>query len=228
MKKIEAYKRLVEKRKTCSLCRGLCNPATVAGGLYDSEEIGPWSLWQANLNTRLVVVGQDWGDISYFTKWAGRDQPSGNRTNENLQKLLTGVGVKIGKPRDPQDQVAFFTNLILCLKTGGLQGHVDDQWFTNCSRTFFKPLMEIISPRVIMALGKKVSESILALYDIPYSKNAAFSKLMSQSPYQLTNSIVLFPLYHCGAGSVNRNRSLPEQEEDWSKVNKWLKNNNFR
>jgi len=109
------------------------------------------------------------------------------------------------------------------LKTGGLQSRVDDRWFTNCSRSFFKPLVEIINPRVIIALGKNISESILTLYGIPYSKNVTLSKMMSQSPYQLTNSTRLFPVYHCGAGSVNRNRPMPKQEEDWSKIGKWLK-----
>lgn len=73
MEKIEAYKSLVEKRKDCSLCNGLSNPAAVANGKYDSNEIGPWSLWQANLNTNLLVVGQDWGDVKYFKKWEGKD-----------------------------------------------------------------------------------------------------------------------------------------------------------
>lgn len=226
MNKIEAYERLVEKRKACSLCNGLCNPAMVGGGQYDSGHIGPWSLWQGNLRAALLVVGQDWGDVSYFTRWTGRDQPSGNDTNENLQHLLETVGIRIGRPRDPQDQVVFLTNLILCLKTkGGLQGDVDDEWFSNCSKAFFKPLLEMISPRAIIALGKKVSESILALCGIPYSKHAALSKLMSRSPYQLTNSTVLFPVYHCGAKGVNFNRSMPEQKEDWSKVKEWLQNN---
>jgi len=224
MKKLDAYRRLVDKRKSCHLCEGLCNPAIEANGLYDSEQIGPWSLWQGNLNAELVVVGQDWGDISYFRKWEGRDQPSGNRTNENLQKLLNNIGVSIGKPRDPQDQVVFFTNMILCLKTGGLQGDVYKQWFLNCSRIFFKPLIEIINPRVIIALSKKVSESILDLYGIQHSKSARLYELISQSPYRLTRSLVFFPLYHCGAGSVNRNRSISEQEEDWSRINKWLLN----
>lgn len=214
---------MVEMRKTCSLCDGLCNPATVADGRHDRNQIGPWSLWQANLDSDVMIVGQDWGDISYFEKWQGRDQPSGNPTNENLQKLLEKIDVEIVRPCDQQNQIVFLTNLILCLKTGGLQGRVYDQWFTNCSRAFFKPLVEIIGPRVIIALGKKVSESILTLYYIPFSKNIAFSKLMNQSPYQLTNSVLLFSVYHCGAGSVNRNRSFSEQEEDWLKIHKCLK-----
>lgn len=227
MSKIIKYNRLVAKRKECSLCQNLRNPASIEDGKWDSDQIGPWSLWQANLNAEIVVVGQDWGDISYFTKYRGRDQPSGNPTNENLQKLLMKIGIEIRKPRDQQDHVVFFTNLILCLKTGGLQGRVEDYWFNNCSRTFFIPLIEIIRPKVIIALGKKVSESILQLYGISYSKSAAFHKMLAQSPYRLTNSTSFFPLYHCGAGGVNRNRSMTEQDQDWSKVNLWMESNNF-
>jgi uracil-DNA glycosylase len=174
------------------------------------------------------VVGQDWGDVSYFRRWEGRDQPSGNPTNENLQRLLKKVGVRVAKPRDQQDQVVFFTNLILCLKTGGLQGRVDEEWFTNCACTFTKPLIDIINPRAVLGLGKKVSECILSLYGIPYKKNDVFSRMINLSPYRLTKSTVLFPLYHCGAGGVNRNRPMPEQEKDWSKVNKWLRKNDCR
>jgi uracil-DNA glycosylase len=105
---------------------------------------------------------------------------------------------------------------------------VDDRWFGNCSGVFFKPLVEIICPKVIIALGKKVSESILTSYGVSYPKNVAFSTLMTRSPYQLTASTILFPMYHCGAGSVNRNRSLEMQEEDWLKLNAWLKEKVFR
>jgi DNA polymerase len=229
MTKIEEYKRLVERRKNCRLCNdNLFNPAMVADGLYDSGEIGPWSLWQGTLNAQLFVVGQDWGDTLYFEKWQGKDQPSGNPTNENLQRLLEVIGVQVGKPREYQAQIAFFTNLILCLKSGGLQAPVKDDWFINCSREFFKPLVEIIRPRAIIALGKKVSEWILNLYDIGYPKNGTMSKIMRHSPYQLIDSTALFPLYHCGAGSVNRNRSMSEQIADWVRVKEWLKGKSFR
>jgi uracil-DNA glycosylase len=227
MNKIEAYKSLVEAQKRCSRCNDLSNPATIENGKYDSNQIGPWSRWQADLNAHFLVVGQDWGDVSYFLKWGGRDQPSGNPTNENLQALLENIEIKIGKPCESQNQIIFFTNLILCLKKGGLQARVKDDWFNNCTQNFFKPLVEIIEPRAILALGQNVSESILNLYDIAYRKDRKLSELMEESPYQLTSSMVLFPLYHCGAGGVNRNRSLDIQKNDWAIIKEW-KDNTFR
>ena len=225
MNKQEAYKALVAKRKQCGLCAGLRNPAAVAGGRFDSEEIGAWSMWQGNLNAEIVVVGQDWGSIPYFEKYEGRDkdQPSENPANRHLRELLGGIGVTIGRPRDPQDQIIFLTNLILCLKEGGLQAPVKDSWFTNCAQTFFKPLMEIIRPRVVIALGKKTSESILDLHGIPYSRTAPFYRILGQSPFSLTDRTRLFPVYHCGAGVTNRTRRMSLQVEDWMRVGKLLR-----
>lgn len=55
----EGYAALVRRRKAC---RSLTNPGKCEGGIQDSDQIGPWSLWQGNLSADLLVVGQDWGD----------------------------------------------------------------------------------------------------------------------------------------------------------------------
>lgn len=222
-RKEERYEQLVRARKACRACAGLTNPATTSYRRFDSNQIGPWSLWQGNLNSRLLIVGQDWGDTNYFQKWAGRDQPTGNPTNENLKFLLDHIGISIGGPRDDQEDKVFFTNLILCLKQGGLQAPVSDHWFSNCGQKFFVPLINIISPKAILALGKGASTTILRLFRVDINENQRLEKIMEHSPYELTASTVLFPLYHCGAGSVNRNRSLGDQMKDWEQVGDWIR-----
>jgi hypothetical protein len=52
-----AYAALVRTRKDCRARSVLVNPAACDGGIHDSEQIGPWSLWQGNLNADLVIVG---------------------------------------------------------------------------------------------------------------------------------------------------------------------------
>ena len=80
--------RAVAERKACRLCApALTNPAAVEAGRYDSDEVGPWSRWQGHLGARLMVVGQDWGDTRYFTRYAEREA-SRNPTNITLAKLL--------------------------------------------------------------------------------------------------------------------------------------------
>jgi DNA polymerase len=223
MKKQEAYSNLVRQRKSCHSCLGLVNPADYEGGKYDSNEIGPWTLWQGYLDAKIMVVGQDWGDKAYFSKWKGADQPSGNPTNANLQRLLQQFAIDIKGPREHQEHLIFLTNLILCLKDGGLQAPIEDAWLSNCSENFFRHLAEIVSPRVILALGKKVSEAILDLYGISHPKTWTLSQLMQSSPFHLFGSTYMFPFYHCGASGVNRNRSLESQFRDWRRAAEWFK-----
>src|ERR1035441_2430857 len=70
----ESYAALVRGRQACHACRGLINPSECEGGIHDSDQIGPWSLWQGNLSADLLVVGQDWGDTRYFAKNKGREK----------------------------------------------------------------------------------------------------------------------------------------------------------
>ncbi|MEO8593833.1 MAG: hypothetical protein ABI759_10975 [Candidatus Solibacter sp.] len=77
------YAALVAARRSCRACAGLINPAACDGGNHDSEAIGPWSLWQGNLNARLVIVGQDWGDTGYFTANKGPRSPATRRTSRS-------------------------------------------------------------------------------------------------------------------------------------------------
>jgi len=118
MGKQDDYNLLVDKRKACRLCvgSGVSNPACIEDGIYDSNQIGPWSCWQGNLNAEIIVVGQDWGDTAYFLKWKGLDQPTGNPTNTNLKDLLRRFGISIKEPCEPQEPVIFLTNCQSALK----------------------------------------------------------------------------------------------------------------
>ena len=92
-----AHAALVRARRSCRACPGLINPADCDGGVHDSEHIGPWTLWQGNLRTDLLVVGQDWGDTRYFIANGGHDARR-NPTNENLRGLLRSIGIEIPLP----------------------------------------------------------------------------------------------------------------------------------
>jgi hypothetical protein len=124
MGKTADYAQLVTARKACHLCSGLTNPADVEGGRFDSEHIGAWSLWQGNLDASIMVVGQDWGDTTYFGRHKGREGPR-NPTNLALVELVGIAGISIGDFGSAVGQdVAFFTNAILCLN---LETAVDSQ-----------------------------------------------------------------------------------------------------
>ena len=128
MTKDDLYDKLVADRIACRRCEafGLTNPSIVSDGRFDSPEIGPWSRWQGGFGATLMIVGQDWGTVEYFSKHEGLDGPSTkNPTNEALQKVVREFGIELGPPGDVRRAgVVFLTNAILCLKDGGLQAPV--------------------------------------------------------------------------------------------------------
>ena len=226
--KKQLYTNLVNSRKVCNDCGiAIDNPARWEKDGYDSLQIGPWSRWQGNLDAKLMVVGQDWGTPTYFKKWKGFDNPK-NPTNLNLMDLLKAIGFKI-EPFTCKDQIGelFFTNAILCLKQGNLQSEVKDKWFQNCCEKFLKPLIDIIKPQVVVALGEKAFYSILETFSMSYKRQKygiIVTTVGRAGGIELSNGTRLFPVYHCGTRIINTNtRSKTEQVKDWKQIGQVLK-----
>lgn len=221
MNKIAEYKKLVQERKACRCCQGLTSPAHCAEGNYDSDQIGPWSLWQGNLDAPLMVVGQDWGGTDYFLKNRGRDK-SGNPTDLNLVKLIAETGFLIQDVYLPQGQnILFFTNAILCLKDGNLQADVEKEWFLNCA-SFLRRQIEIVKPAVVVGLGKHAYDAVLSCYHLKSGRFRAEVEL--DSGRQLMDGIQVFAVYHCGSKSINMNRPMQAQKTDWKRIRKFMDN----
>lgn len=223
MSRDQDYETLVMKRKACHLCHGLANPAETDLREFDSEEIGPWSRWQGSLHADLMIVGQDWGDINYFRKWKGADEPSGNPTNENLRKILDSIGIEVGTPGSPAPQSrVFLTNLILCLKSSGLQASVENAWLRTCAEQFLKGLVNLLKPRVLVILGHRPAQAGLMAFGVRVKKGLTLQALMEQGPYPIREGTSLFPVYHCGKRGVNMNRPLEAQVKDWIAIREEL------
>jgi uracil-DNA glycosylase len=211
------YSALVAARRQCRVCANLVNPADCEEGKYDSDQIGPWSLWQGNLRVDLMVVGQDWGDDRYFRNHEGRDDPN-NPTNRTLRDLLRIIGYEIASP-SPTDYGGgplFFSNAVLCLKVGGMQAKLDRKCFSECGSRFLKPTVEIVSPKVLVTLGEAAYRAISGTFGI---KPVPFrSAVEREEGFSLPNGTLLFPVYHCGARILNTHRTREEQEQDWRRI----------
>lgn len=215
--KEENYQALVQSRKFCHNCSELKNPVDCLDSAFDSDHLGPWTRWQGNLNAKLMIIGQDWGDLAYFLKNAGVESPK-NPTNSNLVKLAASIGVAIDplpKLSEFEGQV-FLTNAILCLKEGGLQGAVKQEWFNNCGTKHLKPTIDLVQPKILVSLGARVYTTIQALYDLPQVRFR--DAVDRQSGVVLENGIHYFPMYHCGSRIINTHRNFEQQLLDWARI----------
>ncbi len=216
------YHALVEQRKACRSCQGLTNPAACSNGSYDRDQIGPWSLWQGNLDEKVVVIGQDWGDVKYFEDNRGFDKP-GNPTNEKLRLLLNSVGLSIGEPTSLASGGGplFFTNAILCLKQGGMQSKVQPAWFRNCGIRFLRPMIDLVQPKIVITLGERAYQAVSIAYD---QKVLKFRQTVEhESGYLLRPDLLSFPVYHCGARTLRIDRCWDQQLADWARIGRALR-----
>jgi len=218
--KREEYQRIVYLRKSCKVCEGLENPSRVANGVFDSCEIGPWSRWQGNLESPIMLVAQDWGHVGNFEKQKGVDNNS--ETNKMLKNLLEIAGVAVSLPLDNNGAKSLFcTNAILCLKKGGDQAPVDSNWYRNCGPRFLKPLIEVVKPRVVICMGQRAYETVMISYgQTPLPFRHAVDR---HAPAILGNCIAVFAVYHCGRRILNTHRKLKQQQSDWKEIGVWLK-----
>jgi uracil-DNA glycosylase len=219
--KASRYRELVDHRKKCYACSGLTNLARLDDGRFDSGDIGLWSLWQGNLDSSLMVVGQDWGDTECCRQNDGHEPPD-NPTNETLRSLLASIGIRIEPPsrHDDGDGTLFFTNAILCLKTGGMQSKVNSDWFSNCGRRFLKPLVEIVQPKVLVTLSEPAYRAIaveLGLAQLPFRVSVE-----TEDGFRIGELTTLHPAYHCGRRIMNTHRPLEKQLEDWARIGRTI------
>lgn len=220
-----SYAKLVYARKVCKACHNITNPSEVHsnGICLDSGEIGPWSLWQNSLDAKILLVGQDWGDLKGFILSGGRDSEN-SETNRNLMKLFGSIGIHIKGPRsDDKHKDLFFTNAVLCLKDGGAQAETDKSWFTNCGKLFLRPLIELIEPKVVIALGEKAYRAIMEAYYRPIPRYNKYSEVVDRlGEIQLNNKTRLFAVYHPSRRIINTYRPMGVQINDWVKIQKYL------
>ncbi len=93
------FEALIAARKACRICveRSPGKIRSCAEFDFDPDVVSHWEQWLGHRNPKLLVVGQDFGNVGYFVRCRGRDEPN-NKTNENLYRLLTAAGLSVRHP----------------------------------------------------------------------------------------------------------------------------------
>jgi DNA polymerase len=222
--KLARYRDLVTRRKHCELCpqRHGCkvrNPAHINHAQHDSDEIGPYSRWQGNLNSELMVVAQDFADVDSFCDYEG--WPGGDvHTNRTLVDLVSHAGITIKLPENwiPDDRL-FFTNAVLCMKQGRRQTPIPHVCVKQCAQAFLRELILIVDPKVVVTLGRPAMRAVHWAFGMP-----APTRLSAEvgRVIPLTPAINLVPLYHPSPSVINISRDMEEQRADWKRLGEFL------
>jgi uracil-DNA glycosylase len=244
-----AYDALLQDVKSCSRCHGLRGTVKLHGCDF-CEEINLWSYWEGGrdrLDAKVLLVGQDWGDCysdDHIRPFIDA-QKSGTSsvhymdnnlsiTNRNLAALFESIGYDILRDENGtrNSKELFFTNFVLCYRSNGLTGGFQDAWVRNCS-DYFRRLVSIIGPKVILCLGRKVYEGVMKSLEgreaMPGWRTYN-ERLDTHVPSVAADrNCAVFPLAHCGImGTNTRNRGksftdiLDIQKQDWQEITRYL------
>ena len=142
----DEYGALVVARKACRICveRSPGKIRSCAEFDFDPDVVSHWEAWLGHKRPKLLAVGQDFGNVGYFVRNRGRDDPY-NQTNANLRKLLIEAGFTATDPAElDRDTPVFLTNSILCIKEGPMDGAVRSSWVNVCADKHLHPLVRYL------------------------------------------------------------------------------------
>jgi uracil-DNA glycosylase len=216
------YDELVMRRKMCRLCMQT-DPDKIHNGDefdFDPPVTSYWSQWLGHQQPRILIVGQDFGNVEYFCRHRGIDK-LGNETNDNLLKLLFEADIEVGNAPDC-DPVApvFLTNSILCLKSGPMNGPIKERWVNACSQNHLLSLTNYLNPPIVVGMGTMGWRAVRRVFQLAGAPQGI--KLAAGRSWGTATGARIFAVVHCSRlGIVNR--SWPLQVADWQKIGTTLR-----
>lgn len=221
--KQDLYNQLVFKRKEYDYnSLDIINPSKLS--ISNDDHLNAWAYWHGNLNAEILLIGQDFGDVDYYKKYDGLDDPQ-NQTNKKLIQLFKQLEIDLGESDKPNlNAKLYFTNAVLGAKVGqpsseqkngGMSSPIKSKdWYSETAIEFIMPLIEIINPKIIITMGTTAYNVVSLIYQLD---KKPLKELIKENPIMLKDNKKLFTVYHCsGLGLISRN--FEAQLEDWRRI----------
>src|SRR6266481_7735148 len=211
------YIGLVATRKACRICveRSPGKIRSCGEFDFDPDVVSHWEPWLGHKRPQLLAVGQDFGNVDYFVRNRGHDEPN-NQTNDNLRRLLEAAGFTVTRPPIcDRDAPVFLTNSILCVKEGAMNGAIRSSWVNACADEHLRPLVKYLKPPVVVGMGNcgwRAVRRVFALVAAPKRISAA-----AGSSWTAADRTRVFAVGHPGPLGVI-NRRWPQQLADWRRI----------
>jgi uracil-DNA glycosylase len=184
---------------------------------FDPTVVSYWSQWLGHQKPKVLVVGQDFGSVGYFTEPTHRGtDDTESVTNQNLRELLHHAGISVGNPPTFDESApVFLTNSILCLKEGTMKSAVKTRWVDACAKKHLSPLAEYLRAPIVVSMGSHAWRATRTLFHL----SAAPPKITQAagSSWLAADGTHVFPVCHCGPLGV-ANRQLSKQVADWQRI----------
>jgi restriction system protein len=180
------------------------------GGIYDQRPyVVPWSISAHNVDSPLLVIGQDWnsadrlaGPIDHVQVELGQipTLPSNRRLRQFLDEHLR-----------LSFEETYATDLFVFAKPGGMTARIPFADLLYCAREYAIRQIEILKPRVAVCLGVTTFNAIRTACGYPLIQLA--SALVDDMPFTVGQTEVMV-VPHTGAWGY----AIPNHGAYWERV----------
>ena len=189
-------------------------------GAYDCDHVSPYTKGADNVNSKIVVLLQDWSSDKFLAKLnpqsdTGKEVIAIGRkdslpTNKNLGRLLKEhFSLSLNE--------VYATNLFPFIKQGNLSAPVERELLVKAARQFALPQVQIVKPKLVICFGLATFNAVRAYY----SKDKCDSvEAAIKSTFKSEDGVQFWAQAHPGHfGQIGRNKLDKSQvENDWQRM----------
>ena len=226
--KEEVFNELLNSMSKCNKCTDFkCKEKSLINIYKDcnfsSNIPSMWTDWFNRLDSKIMIIGQDWGpysDMKKLNNLLKNDKSNWNELIEseksNTKKLLENY-IKESSSNGYSLNDIFITNAIMCARQGtNYRGNnIDLKKSTlNCSEYLLRQI-DVVKPKVILTLGYYTLLSLSNLYDFNIEKT--LRDTININPEIAVKNFVIIPLFHPVA-QIKKEEQLKQYNRIWKYV----------
>ena len=180
-------------------------------GIFNTEKfVSPWNIGANNVNSKIMVVGQDWASVEGIKNisvevWrCGYD--SNLKTNKNLRRLLLECF-------ELSFSDIYATNLFPFIKPGSMSARIPTKLMEYSAKNYTLVEISIIKPKLVICLGQKVYEVLVHAVS---GQRKNWKQSLEEKQKFLESAIVASP--HTGSFGERNIGGFSELKSHWLKI----------
>lgn len=232
--KEELFDELINDMSRCEKCKSIhsknnidCSLVNIYKNPKFAKEIPSiWTDWYNRLDSKIMVIGQDWGPFEDMRRlnekylerptkenWIKLIEDEKSLTKKQLTKyLLESSNGKISSINN-----IYITNAIMCGRKGSNYrgNNINLKCSTLNCKEFLLRQIEIVRPKVILTLGYYPLYSLSNIYDFNIQEN--LTKTIENNPVIKMNDFIIVPLYHPVA-QITKEKQMEQYNRIWNYI----------
>jgi hypothetical protein len=182
-------------------------------GYYDNDWPSPWTRSACNVDSPIVLVGQDWASERFLSRSPDAEMASLGHdpnlpTNKNLKYLL-----REAFGRELSD--VFATNAFLFIKSDSMGTRIPLKDLQRSVETYTLHELQIVQPKMVLCLGTATLNGFRAALGYPARPliSASYTE-----PQVMFGKIEIYGVPHCGARGLNSTGGLSKSLKIWQRL----------